>query len=67
MYELLYVIAILSICCYIFYAWYNPKLVYVKSKIDGKTYVVRNVKNKQNAANLLADVSVRLHLSLIHI
>ena len=61
MYELLYVIAILSICGYIFYSWYNPKLVYVKSKIDDKTYVVRNVKNKQKAADLLAEISVRLH------
>ena len=61
MYEVLYTLAIVSIVAYIFYAWYNPKLVYVKSKIDNKTYVVRNLDNKQEAADLLANVSIRLN------
>ncbi len=60
MYEILYTIAIVSICAYIFYSWYNPKLVYVQSKVNNKTYVVRNLKNKQAAADLLAEVSTRL-------
>ena len=61
MYELLYTIAIVSIVAYMFYAWYNPKLVYVRSKIDKKIYVVRNLENKEDAADLLAKVSKRLN------
>lgn len=60
MYETLYLIAIVSIIGYISYSWYNPSLVYVKSSIDDRIYVVRNVKNKQSAADLLATVRLRL-------
>merc|ERR1711934_110872 len=61
MYELLYTIAIVSIVAYMFYAWYNPKLAYVRSKIDNKIYVVRNLENKEDAADVLAKVSKRLN------
>ena len=61
MYEILYSIAIFSIISYIFYSWYNPKLVYVRSRVDKQIYVVRNSEDKQQAADLLANVSKRLH------
>ena len=61
MYEILYSIAIFSIISYIFYSWYNPKLVYVRSRVDKQIYVVRNSQDKQQAADLLANVSKRLH------
>tara|TARA_Y100000389_G_scaffold148109_2_gene147172 strand:- start:18947 stop:19549 length:603 start_codon:yes stop_codon:yes gene_type:complete len=60
MYEILYTIAILSIIVYIIFTWYNPKLTYVRSKVDNRVYIVRNVENKQNAANLLSKVRLRL-------
>lgn len=60
MYELLYSIAIVSILAYIFYSWYNPTLVYVRSSVDNRIYVVRNVKNKEKAADMLASVRMRL-------
>ena len=60
MYEILYVIAILSIVAYLYHAWYNPNLVHVRSKIDKQIYVVRNLKNKQGAADLLSKVRMRL-------
>ena len=61
MYEILYSIAIFSIISYIFYSWYNPKLVYVRSRVDKQIYVVRNSQDKQQAGDLLANVSKRLH------
>tara|TARA_Y100000741_G_C18237109_1_gene552160 strand:- start:511 stop:1116 length:606 start_codon:yes stop_codon:yes gene_type:complete len=61
MYEILYSIAIIAILFYIFYSYYNPKLIYVRSRIDNKIYVVRNTDDKQQAADLLANVSKRLH------
>lgn len=62
MYSLLYSIAIISILFYIYYSWYNPKLVYVRSKLDNKIYVVRSIDNQQDAAELLAKVSEKLHI-----
>ena len=56
MYEVVYVLAIVSIIAYIYYSWYNPKMVYVRSSVDGQIYVVRNMKNKKKAANILARV-----------
>ena len=60
MYELIYTFAIISIVAYMFYSWYNPKLLYVRSRIDNKIYVVRDTQDKQQAADLLANVNKRL-------
>jgi len=60
MYELLYIISILSIIIYLSFSWYDSQLVYVRSKLDKKLYVVRNLENKQEAADLLAKVNRRL-------
>ena len=62
MYNIVYLIAIITIIIYIFYSYYNPKLIYVKSKIDNKTYIVRNIEKKEEAADLLANVSKRLNI-----
>ncbi len=60
MYEIIYTIAIFSILAYMFYSWYNPKLLYVRSRVDNKTYVVRDSVDKQQAADLLATVDKKL-------
>ena len=36
------------------------EVVYVKSSINGKEYLVRNLSNKQQAADLLANLSINL-------
>ena len=36
------------------------EVVYVKSNVNGKEYLVRNLSNKQNAADLLAHLSINL-------
>jgi hypothetical protein len=36
------------------------EVVYVKSGVNGKEYLVRNLPNKQNAADLLANLSINL-------
>ena len=38
------------------------EVVYVKSKHNGKSYLVRNVKDKQEAADLLAQIGTNLQL-----
>jgi predicted metal-dependent hydrolase len=38
----------------------NSNLVYIKSTIDNNTYLVRNVEDKQNAANLMASIRQKL-------
>lgn len=65
MYELLYVISILAIISYLSLSWYDSQLIYVRSKIDKKLYVVRNLENKQEAADLLAKINKRL-VSLVN-
>jgi len=64
MYSLIYIIAIISIIVYLSLSWYDSKLVYVRAKLDNKLYVVRNLENKQEAAELLAKVDRRLTLLL---
>jgi len=60
MYELLYIVAILLIVVYLSFSWYNSQLIYVRSKINKKLYVVRNLENKQDAANLLSKIDNKL-------
>ena len=42
-------------------------VVYVKSSIDGKEYLVRDLPDKQEAANLLAKVRIKLNNLKIHL
>jgi hypothetical protein len=45
----------------------NYPLVDVKSTVDGQTYRVRDMKDKQNAADLLARVRQRMKKMIIHL
>ena len=38
----------------------NSEYTYIKSKVDDQKYLVRNVKNKQDAADMLAEIRKRL-------
>ena len=42
-------------------------VVYVKSSVDGKEYLVRDLPDKQEAANLLAKVRIKLNNLKIHL
>ena len=39
----------------------NNEVTYVKSTIDNKEYLVRNVDDKQDAANLLSKMSININ------
>ena len=40
--------------------------LYVKSNVDGKEYLVRDLPDKQDAADLLAKVRIKLNNLKIH-
>ena len=42
-------------------------VIYVKSSVDGKEYLVRDLPDKQEAANLLAKVRIKLNNLKIHL
>jgi predicted metal-dependent hydrolase len=51
---------IILVSIYLYIDTKNSKLIYVKSTVDGNMYLVRNVEDKQTAANLIASVRQRL-------
>jgi hypothetical protein len=54
------VILVLIFILYIYLENRSYDVMYVKSTIDGNEYLVRNMKDKQEAANLLAKVRAKL-------
>ena len=56
----IFVSVILIVIIYIYLESNSYDVVYVKSNVDNKEYLVRNLKDKQNAANLLARVRGKL-------
>ena len=53
----------LAIILFIIYIYYEGKysdVGYVKSTIDEKFYIVRNLKDKLDAANMIAEICIRL-------
>ena len=56
----IYLIAIIILLGYIYYDSYHTDLVKETSKVDGKTYLVRNLPDKKEAADLIANVKEKL-------
>lgn len=50
------IIAVISVSFVLKYESFSNEIVYTKSKVDGKSYLVRNLPDKDKAANLLADL-----------
>lgn len=56
-------VIICVVLLYVIYQWLIKStydIVYVKSSINGKEYLVRNLPDKQHAADLLAKISLKL-------
>lgn len=56
-------VVIIIILCIVIYKYFEKSsydVVFVKSNINGREYLVRNVADKQDAADLLARVSLKL-------
>jgi predicted metal-dependent hydrolase len=62
MYEIVNTIIIITliIIIYKYFEAQSYDIVMVKSNVNGKSYLVRNVKNKQEAADLLGAIAVKL-------
>ena len=56
----IYLIAIIILLGYIYYDSYHTDLVKETSNVDGKTYLVRNLPDKKEAADLIANVKEKL-------
>ena len=55
-----FIFALLLLLTYYHVENFNSDLVYVKSSVDGNKYLVRNVADKEDAANTLATVKINL-------
>lgn len=56
----MFIIIFLIVCSYIYIENINNEVIYIKSTIDNKDYLVRNVDDKQKAANLLSQMSLNI-------
>ena len=59
------VTVVLLIVIYMYIDTKNSSLIYVKSNIDHKMYLVRNVPDKQTAADLIATVRQKVEKLII--
>ena len=59
-------IGLITIVCIIFYNKLNNEMIYVRSDIDNELYLVRNTKDKQKAANLLARINANIRAITIY-
>ena len=57
----MFIIVFLALCGYMYMEGLNSEVTYVKSTIDNKEYLVRNVDDKQDAANLLSQMSININ------
>lgn len=57
----MFIIVFLSLCSYMYVEGLNNEVTYVKSSIDNKEYLVRNVDDKQKAADLLSQMSININ------
>ena len=55
-----FIISFLTLCGYIYVEGLNNEVNYVKSSLNGQEYLVRNMKDSQKAADLMAEVQTRL-------
>ena len=56
----LFIIIIILFSIYIYFESKYNNLTYVKSTIDNRSYLVRNIKDKQEAADMLAKLNQKL-------
>lgn len=54
--EMVIIIIIMVLITMVYYRSINKEVIYVKSYIDGKNYLVRDLKDKQSAANMISRI-----------
>jgi len=63
-------ILLLLSCIVIYLVWdtyFQGNMTYVKSTVDDKEYMVQELPDKQEAANLLANISANLNTLILHL
>jgi len=63
----LFIIGVIVVCIALFMQNRYNNLTYVKSEVDNRRYLVRNIKDKQNAADMLATINQKLETLKIHL
>ena len=63
----LFIIGIIILCIYIKYESRNSEVIFIQSTIDNRTYLVRNLPDKQDAADLLAKMNKNIGILLQHL
>ena len=61
-----FLIIILLIIIYVYFEGITHEVVYVTSTINNQEYLVRNLDDKQEAANLLSEISIKLTTLVKH-
>ena len=59
-YIIILICIIIGVSIFIYFEAQNNNMIYVKSSINHKKYLVRNVPDKQEASNLLGDMCIRI-------
>ena len=55
-----FIVIILLVILYVYFEGRSYEVKFVKSNINGKEYLVRNLPDKQQAADLIAKLSMKL-------
>ena len=63
----LFIIGVIIVCIALFMQNNYNNLTYVKSKVDDRSYLVRNIKDKQEAADILATINQKLEKLKVHL
>ena len=62
-----FIYAFIIFCLYIFYDNKHSNMIYVKSNSDNHSYLVRNLPDKQEAADLLGSLMLKLETFIDHL
>ena len=63
----LFIIGVIVLCIALFIQNSYNNLTYVKSEVDNRKYLVRNIEDKQHAADMLAAINQKLETLKVHL
>ena len=55
--EIFIVVVIVAVLCWYIHSFVNSEMEYVKSRVDGRSYLVLSLPDKQQAADYLAEIN----------
>lgn len=63
----IFIIGVIVVCIALFIQNRYNNLTYVRSNVDNRRYLVRNIKDKQEAADMLATINQKLETLKVHL